>query len=306
MDALEPASFPLSPSELTVPTLSTVMVRLISQLGDPHAGAAELAETVQLDPALTALLLKTCNSAFYARGQPIEDVRRAIVHLGQSSVRTLVIGANLCKALAADGPKHFDAAAFWRDSLLRALIAKGVAQRWRPELKAPAYLAGLLQDLGVAVLAFNSPEQYYQAMVVQADHDVVDLCSLERSMERLNHVSVVGHLAYVWNFPPELVRAVENHHTPPPATSEPLWALAYFVAALGIDTLFGWARMAPGLGLFAHTVLGLSPGDLGPILDRALEEFEAQRLLFDIASGEPGALVQQLDEITQGLSASSS
>ena len=58
---------------------------------DPESSLSEIAELILNDPAITANLLKTCNSAYFGLNRKVDSVRDAIGYVGLDHIVQLVM-----------------------------------------------------------------------------------------------------------------------------------------------------------------------------------------------------------------------
>ncbi len=54
-----------------LPTLNATVVRLMGMLHDDDIGFGDIEKVIRTDPALTANLLRTANTAYFATSRPI-------------------------------------------------------------------------------------------------------------------------------------------------------------------------------------------------------------------------------------------
>src|SRR3546814_11723636 len=73
-----------------MPSHPSVPLRILWLADDPRSSSSDLAKAVELDPALTARLLRMSNSAYYSLRTPGTNVSRAIPILGFPTVRSIV------------------------------------------------------------------------------------------------------------------------------------------------------------------------------------------------------------------------
>ena len=83
-----------------VSTLPQVLKRVMDIISDPEAGARELQEVLNYDPALTSKILKVANSSYYGLQEKILNVKRAIVFLGFRTIKNIAIAASVCDTTA--------------------------------------------------------------------------------------------------------------------------------------------------------------------------------------------------------------
>src|SRR6058998_3843257 len=74
----------------TLPLSPTPLPQLFRALTDTDSDLSQVVDLISFDPALTAKLLKTCNSAFFGRAEPANDVAEAVQRLGFQTVYRLV------------------------------------------------------------------------------------------------------------------------------------------------------------------------------------------------------------------------
>ena len=203
-----------------LPTLSPIATRLI------HAGAGgevdldEIVMLIESDPALSATMLKLCRSAEKGLADRITSVRRAVVMLGQETVRSVALGVEVIGVLSRQSPHHdietgtrhgFDAHGFWTHSIAVACAAEMLARLHEREgakgesIKPDqAFLGGLLHGLGRLVLHLIVPEAY-EKIIDASQRKRLPSASVERTILGLDHHTAGRRLSQSWGLP-EFVR----------------------------------------------------------------------------------------------------
>ncbi|HEX7511359.1 MAG TPA: HDOD domain-containing protein, partial [Chitinivibrionales bacterium] len=69
----------ITESVISLPTLPTVVSKMIQLVDNPKTSAGSLARLIYTDQALTARILKLANSAYYGFPREISTVNMAIV-----------------------------------------------------------------------------------------------------------------------------------------------------------------------------------------------------------------------------------
>src|SRR3546814_19435009 len=109
-----------------MPSHPSVPLRILWLADDPRSSSSDLAKAVELDPALTARLLRMSNSAYYSLRTPVTNVSRAITVLGFSTVRSMAAAATAGLEDGSELP-----AGFWDHAAATAHTAQRLAPRSR-------------------------------------------------------------------------------------------------------------------------------------------------------------------------------
>ena len=133
------------------PYLKTTLLRLMSVVHSAQS-TKEIAEFISYDVGLTAKLLRFVNSAYFSPIQEIKSVEQACSMLGLKSLKNFIFLLAMNDYISVENPT------LWKKSLVRALLAKSIAERIAPGLEDSAYLVGLFslidKILGVDKISF--------------------------------------------------------------------------------------------------------------------------------------------------------
>jgi len=133
------------------PYLKTTLLRLMSMVHSAQS-TKEIAEFISYDVGLTAKLLRFVNSAYFSPIQEIKSVEQACSMLGLKNIKNFIFLLVMNDYISVENP------ALWKKSLVRALLAKSIAERIAPGLEDAAYLVGLFslidEILGVDKISF--------------------------------------------------------------------------------------------------------------------------------------------------------
>ena len=198
---------------LPAPTVATKLLGLFS---DPNRDIDEIVELISHEPALTAEVLKRCNSAFFGGAEPASDMFEAITRLGFYEVYCVVVALVSARAMSlGKGEGGLDAGRLWRHSVMTAVTAAELA-KCTEGADAVAFTAGLLHDVGRLVFA-SVEEMAYADLVRQAGPFGPALIRAEESAFGVTHASVGARLLNRWGLPANVVVAVLYHHDAPKA-----------------------------------------------------------------------------------------
>ncbi len=196
-----------------LPSFPAIAARVIEMCGDENVSIRELGEVLSHDTAISTKILRTINSSFYGLRHRVTTVERATAMLGINAVKMLALGFSLVPQLKGMGGEDFDPTIIWKRSLFAAVGAHTIAREVKFEHYEEAFIAGLLQDLGVIVLLQTLRADYVK-VIEQAVDAHGKLRSLEQQELDLDHAQVGQALAESWILPAVLSIAISRHEDP--------------------------------------------------------------------------------------------
>lgn len=199
-----------------LPSPPSIYRQLTAAINSDRADLGEISEIVEQDPALVAQIMKQVNSAFFGFERTIVNVNEAISMLGVRNLRSLALSSQLNDQFKS--PDDWQAFSFEKlhaRSLIIARLAQSICRRAGASkvMQDQAFLAGLLHDLGVLIMASNNPEQY-KKLLNYAVKKKKPIYLVEKAAFGFFHGEVAGALLALWNLPPQVIEAVMLHHVP--------------------------------------------------------------------------------------------
>jgi putative nucleotidyltransferase with HDIG domain len=193
-----------------LPVHNTTALRILARLEDPDLLVTELSGLIQGDPALTTRMLRLANSSFFGLRSEVADIDRAIMAVGFSTVRTFTLAAafDLFTDRGANLP-----ADFWHHALAVAAGTTVIARKVRLS-PGDAFSAGLLHDLGEALLFRHAPDRF-EATRLAVNDDIEQRLAVERTEFGVDHAEAAAVVLRDSRFPKALVEAIADHHQPP-------------------------------------------------------------------------------------------
>jgi diguanylate cyclase (GGDEF)-like protein len=200
---------PLQPKDL--PSPPAVLTQVMRLANDANVKREELARVIAADPMFAAELIRVANSPFYGLMATVKTVSRALVVLGDRTVRCLAICFAARDVIGKLGFGPDDLADFWEDALRRGTAARRLARLTRQADPEEAFTVGLLLEFGVVVLL--SKHRGKLADWRLARRELPDARRVrERSLFGTTHDAVAQELLKIWGLPDALVVAVAQHH----------------------------------------------------------------------------------------------
>ncbi|HVT30219.1 MAG TPA: HDOD domain-containing protein [Lacipirellulaceae bacterium] len=197
---------------ITLYSRPTVAIELMRLAEEPGVDARALKDCVSQDPALTCKVLRVVNSSLYGLNRAVGDLSQAIGLLGIKPLKLLVLGFNLPDALFAEVAAR-QLQWYWTNTLTRAVAARLLAEElWRGAPQEvgsgdEAFIAGLLQDIGMLVLLRELGEPYAKFLNGVID-EKCHLASLEQDTLGFDHTQLSAELLSRWHMPQRLVDAI--------------------------------------------------------------------------------------------------
>lgn len=192
-----------------LPMHDLALARVLEVLSEEESPAQRVADALQTDPALCARILRLVNSTAYGLAGKVKSIDRAVIALGRSTVRALALSDSA--GLFSGGPNALPPR-YWEHSAAVAVTASLLARPARVST-ADAMCAGLMHDLGAALLHQRDPSRYRSFL-----QEPATLLECERSTFGLDHAHLARIAFAAWGLPAELGLAISGHH---PRSTEP-------------------------------------------------------------------------------------
>ena len=226
-----------------VPALPAITRRVLQLTDDANSTVRDLNDVISQDQGLTAKVLRLANSAYYGFPRRIYSISEAIILLGFSTIRSLVLAASVYNMLGKPLEGYaLPPGELWKHSLACAMGSRLIAQRVKYRYLEQAYTTGLLHDIGKVILSYYLKEQY-QTVIQKVQQEMLPFNEVEEQLLGYNHAVVGARVAEKWNLPLEMVESIEHHHQPTRATKNlPLACITHLSDAMCMS-------MGIGLGL---------------------------------------------------------
>ncbi len=202
----------------SLPTPPAVAAQVINLAQQPDISLTEVAEAITCDPSLTAKIMRVASSSMYAQRRQSSNLRQALVVLGINATVTLALGFSLLPMLRRSPSQNQKFAYTWQRSVLSAVSARALASQMNSMNAEEAFLAALLQDIGIMAIDRLEPEFYDACDDVYREHD--KLARHEAGQLGADHAAVGAWLLESWQLPEYLQHAVASSHALPDSPSD--------------------------------------------------------------------------------------
>jgi signal transduction histidine kinase/HD-like signal output (HDOD) protein len=229
-----------------IPTLPKVAELAISKTLSIDTSAEEMASIIRENPSLTLKILKIANSPMYTTGARISNIKDAVILLGYKTIKSLVLSITVQNIFTEDKNKWFDYRGFWLHSIASAVIAEEISKELnsgKTGSEMNAYTAGLLHDIGKAILLISDAPEYKRVTDLVRELKV-SFMEAEKEIFGFDHSDVSAFLFKYWELSDNLIVPVRNHHrsiehlTQNPDSTTSIVAIANEIAHIsGFNTL---------------------------------------------------------------------
>lgn len=271
------------------PPAIEVFPRLLPLLHKDQYPTDELAEVVRVDTALTADILRVCNSASFGFNVRAQTIHEAILRLGLREIYTITSKVIAAPILGAGNHDTLlEGVDLWNHSLATACAAAVLAHARGTDVEA-AFTVGLLHDIGKVRLVQSVGKDYTQ-MIVAARDGVEPLYVLEARKWGIDHAVIGGQLFKAWSFPFNMRDAVLLHHTVMGSTPNLEFAALvnladYLAGAIG----YPYDRLSPlhPPNPLAIQLIGISQEQLDQLRPTVAQLFTREQAPFADKAGAP-------------------
>ena len=199
----------------TLPSFPALYMDILRELESPNSSIQGIAQLVAKDPGITAKILQVANSAAFGLAEGVSDPAEAVQLLGMTTVRSLVLSAQVHASFAPGRFKGFSAEALWTHLMKCGDLARTILRREHAEFAETedAFTAGLLHDVGKLMLADSLPNEFAKALALAAAEKIPQ-AEAEQAVFGATHAGLAAYLFGLWGLPAGIVEAVAFHHTP--------------------------------------------------------------------------------------------
>ncbi len=288
-----------------MPSSPAVAARILELIHRPGSAAADFADVIRGDGGLSARLLKMANSAYFGQRTDVTTVDRAVTVLGLRRVKMIALGVHLVRHLDRLGGAPFDMRTFWQHALVRACLARSIAQRILPARAEEAFLVGLLEDCGIVllvqVLGCTYADLYRSGRLSPAAFYAVEKATFPHT-----HAEAIAAMAAEWRFPQIIAVPLARHHQPiklhqTSSDVQRLQAVAYFVGAFRFAKDLRVDPSELELREFREMELGLDGVSWAGIEKQAADEYRRLSLLYANKLADDTDVAELLSEVNRQL-----
>ena len=255
----------IAEGRLDLPVLPQVAGQILAGGIDDSTEVRTLSDLLHHDQTLAGHVLRVANSAAYAGNVRVQSIQQAVVRIGLSQLREIVVGVALqTRVFRVDGYQDV-VGDLWTHSAVTGAYAKEIARLLRVNAES-AFLCGLLHDIGKPVVL---------SLLLDVAREADEPLEPDTCVAILGpYHTRVGHtLAERWKLPESVSEAIAQHHDFEAANGNEQAVKITCLANLLSHAVLDTAETAPNIDdtVRSHPVcaaLNLYPDDLDTLLER--------------------------------------
>jgi putative nucleotidyltransferase with HDIG domain len=198
-----------------MPSLSPVLHKIIVVANNINSSAQDLTNVIQVDPVLTAKVIRMVNSAYFGLYQEITSLKQAVVMLGMNTIKNVALSSAFLGKVSIKGKTGLNEEDFWKHSLGVAVASRMIAKRLKVDLRylEEYFIAGLIHDIGKVLINNFFPDDMNQilALASKGSESIIDI---ERKVLKITHEEIGIAIGKKWKFEDSLLYAMGRHHKP--------------------------------------------------------------------------------------------
>lgn len=230
--------------EVKIPSAPAILLELHEIMQKDEPEISEVADAIERDIAISALVLKTVNSSFFGLRSKATSIRQATALLGLINIGNIVAGLALQRAMEeSDGEAPPE---FWDSPTNVAMVAATLAQRYGGIQPDEAYLLGLFQNAGEVLMMQRFSD--YGGFLNEIRAGQQNQVEQEEQRYSTNHAVVGYFVSRTWQLPDHIQQLILRHHDATEFLAEeggtpslPRTLMAVLKMAEHIDACF-WGR----------------------------------------------------------------
>lgn len=193
---------------ISIPPRPSILTELMDERKKSDPDMAKIARIISKDVVLSAAMLKTVNSPFFALRRKIDSIEQAVMTMGSSNVFNIMTGLVLRNLNENKNPQLNQ---FWESAENTAFIAAMLAKRIPGVSSDVAYTVGLFHDCAIPLMMSRFPD-YQETINLSRAKNARSFTKIEDERHSTNH-AVIGYLlARNWNLSETIALTILHHH----------------------------------------------------------------------------------------------
>ncbi len=192
---------------IAFPAMPEAVASLQRELLKDEPDNQTIAKIISHDIKLSGTLLNLVNSAAYGLKQKVNSISQAVVMVGQSRLKSVVLASALRNSFLEEGEFQND---FWDRANATAVSSEMLSHAVIGVSPEDAFLAGLFQDSGALIC--EKKNKRYGEIYRHAHSVVATILNFDRKICKTSHMAISYILAKKWELPDHICDAILLSH----------------------------------------------------------------------------------------------
>jgi two-component system cell cycle response regulator len=285
-----------------LPTLPSIAVEVMRLSLSPDVSIPKMANAILKDVGLSTRILRTVNSPYYPLSRDVTSISDALVLLGLQTVKNLTLSLTLLDTFKS----HLNLQIYnmlQGRSLKNAVATQAVAEDSRLVPSENAFLMGLLEELGLLLLAYIFPREFADCLS-EAEKRGLDIAVVVSESLHIDYSELGLELAKHWGLADSIKDVIRFHKDPEEARQASVSEESYryiIVGYLGHLAAEVYIGQQKGLRIEQFRkayclYLKKAESDAEKILQNLADLIAKAATAFDIQIPQPGSYALILEE----------
>ncbi|MFH1699955.1 MAG: HDOD domain-containing protein [Candidatus Zixiibacteriota bacterium] len=194
----------------TLLSMPQSLSQMLTLVGSNDYSIDDLIKVIMKDPGLASRILKMANSSFYGYRSEISTLHQAVMVLGATQLKCLVLSTSIFRLQKLEFDYDFDIKGMFAHIIGVGSLCKNLADFLGYKKSDELFVAGLLHDIGQLFFIHHFPKNYMEVQKRLAEFP--SRLDAERKIMGIDHAMIGQMLAEKWGFPKILIDAIGGHH----------------------------------------------------------------------------------------------
>ncbi len=197
-----------------LPPFPAAIQKVLQLMDAPKSSANEIVEVIQYDQAMTANVLRTCNTVHFGLRRPVNSLRDALVRIGFKQLLEIIMNGSSVQLISRPCPGYgLESGDLWRHSVSCALLSQVLSERIGVESSPVLFTASLLHDIGKVILS-GYVQEHFQEIQRKVLEEGRSFSEAEKEVLGIDHAELGGRICEQWHFPEGIISVTRFHHSP--------------------------------------------------------------------------------------------
>jgi len=199
----------------SIPSMPRLYAEIKQLVESDQWSLQDITKIIELDVGMTARVLQVVNSAYFGTAKNVSTVEQAVNFLGVDLIQSLALSEHVFSKCPDHIAEMFPIDRLWSAGAGTGALAREIAKaEQRPAVEVEqAFIAGLLHDTGILMLAINCGKRY-RATLENARARQLKIAQAEHEEFESTHAEVGAYLLGLWGVSESIVEAIALHHRP--------------------------------------------------------------------------------------------